>query len=385
MPTADTGRVQLRYLEEVTWGETPASAMTNLRATGESLKYNIETTVSEELRSDRQITDLVQVGAGAEGDINFELSHATFDDLLEAALYGAFSADLAISAATIDAAASDDSFNDSGSGLGAIVVGQWINVQGFSGDVSNNGWARVLTATAAKVTVDKALVDDAVGETVTINGSMLRNGTTRKSFTLEKEFGDVTQFLSYAGMVVGDLSLDFSAGSILTGAFAFMGKSGARAAATVGTGGATDAPTTDVMNAVSNLLNIEEDNDPSTALVSTLSMALTNNLRTLPIIGALAAGEIGSGRIGLTGNLNAYFEDGALYDKFLNNTSSSVSFRLEDAAGNAYVFTMPRIKWSDANIVAGGIDQDVMVEMTYQALYDAVTGCTLQIDSYSAP
>ena len=78
---ADTNRVQLKYIEETTWGTTPGTpTMTEIRMTSESLSYNIANIVSNEIRSDRQTTDLIQTGAEAAGGFNGELSYGSYDD-----------------------------------------------------------------------------------------------------------------------------------------------------------------------------------------------------------------------------------------------------------------------------------------------------------------
>lgn len=83
---ADSSRAQLYFLEETVWGTTPAAALKALRFTGESLKPETDGTTSSEIRSDRQVTDWIRTGERAAGDVNFELSYGTFDNLLEGAL-----------------------------------------------------------------------------------------------------------------------------------------------------------------------------------------------------------------------------------------------------------------------------------------------------------
>ena len=85
----DSNRAGLAYLKEATWGTTPASALTDLRWTGESFSGGITTTKSAEIRSDRQTTDLILTGSEGSGGFNFELSYSDFDELLEGALWSA--------------------------------------------------------------------------------------------------------------------------------------------------------------------------------------------------------------------------------------------------------------------------------------------------------
>lgn len=80
-----------------------------------------------------------------------------------------------ITATTISAQASDNSFNDSGSGFVAagFAVGNFVTVTGFTGDVANNIYSGEITAlTTGKMTIGgtdgDVIVDDAAGESVTI-------------------------------------------------------------------------------------------------------------------------------------------------------------------------------------------------------------------------
>ena len=91
---ADSNRASLRYLLEDAnaWGVTPADgAPREMRITGSQLAPQKETVTSEELRSDRMVSNIVEVGASAEGDINFEFSAGATDDFLAAFLYGLWS------------------------------------------------------------------------------------------------------------------------------------------------------------------------------------------------------------------------------------------------------------------------------------------------------
>ena len=89
---ADANRTRLSYIEETTWNSLPGTpSMQTLRLTGESLVPEVENIVSNELRSDRMISDVIQVSRQNSGGFDFELSDGTFDDLLEGALFGDWS------------------------------------------------------------------------------------------------------------------------------------------------------------------------------------------------------------------------------------------------------------------------------------------------------
>jgi hypothetical protein len=381
---ADSSRTQLRYLEETTWGTTPSAAFTNIRATGESMTLNKGTTQSSEIRSDRQIPDLIGTSFAATGGFNFELSQDTYDDFIAGALFGAWTSDLAISAATISATATG--FDDSGNGLGGVAVGQWIKVAGFTQNSGeNNGYYKVTSVAAGSIDTSPVPPNtEAAGDTVTIKGSMIRNGTTAHSFSIEREHADVTQFFLFTGMMINNMSLNFSSDSVLTGSFGFDGKDVARAAVTASTGGPTAATATPITNAVSNLGSILEAGSAPSATISTLELSLANGLRGQRGIGSEGQVGIGIGQCNVSGSLNAYFSDGALYDKFRAGTNTSLSWKIEDDAGEAYVISMPNVILSDASINAGSANQDVMANFSYQAVRDATTDATVQIDRFTA-
>ena len=95
MANATGARHGMEYVKEVTYGVTPASpALTPVRHNTTSLGLSKESFQSQELRSDRQITDFRHGNRQVGGDIVSELSYGTFDDLLEAALGGTWAADV---------------------------------------------------------------------------------------------------------------------------------------------------------------------------------------------------------------------------------------------------------------------------------------------------
>jgi hypothetical protein len=392
---ADTSRFQLYFLAETNWGVTPAAALTELRVTGESLNLQETSVTSDEIRSDRQITDLVRTGFEPNGDVNSELSYGTFDQFFEGAFFGQFAT---VYSNTLTVTVADDAgtggsvISDDGLGgvLGAgIAAGAFIRVAGLTTNAGENGFYRVESITDGDTIVVTPRITAVAGEAgVTIdNDGHLANGTTAHSFTLEKNFADVGQFFSFTGMMVSVANLDFSSESILTGSFTFMGRNGARAGATVGTGPAVAAPTTRVVNAVTNFGQLRENGvgigTEATYFVQSVSATIDNGLRGQKAIGDAGNVGVGIGRATVTGSMTVYFNDGALYDRFVNETETQLSWVITDAAGNSYAFSMPRVKLSNAQVVAGGPDQDVLATFDFQALRDEVFGVTISMDRFA--
>jgi hypothetical protein len=92
-----TNRVKLSKVREATFGVTPTSPVfKTIRETSSGLNANPKTVITNEIRSDRQVTDLILVGQDAGGDVGGELAFAVSDDDLEEALQGTWSNDPSI-------------------------------------------------------------------------------------------------------------------------------------------------------------------------------------------------------------------------------------------------------------------------------------------------
>jgi hypothetical protein len=134
------------------------------------------------------------------------------------------------------------------------------------------------------------------------------------------------------------------------------------------------------VNATSNVGAVVEDGTPLTTAIQSIQLQLDNALRSQSAVGSKFPVGIGLGRQTISGSVDAYFEDGTLYDKFLNHEASSLSFDFADAAGNRMRVTLPKVFFTSDNPAPGGIDQDVMQNLQYQAIMDPATACQIQID-----
>ena len=393
---SDANRVGLSAVKESVWGTTPASALEVIRFNSESLNANIENITSQELRSDGQIADLVQVGADSGGGVEFELSYGGSSNINDEIMAGVlFSSWIGvgdgIATITSGTTVGNLDFVTSGSTLTLgssvthnIIEGIWIKIAGAAS--GNNTYHFVTDVTGNVITVQTAFAtDETLDETdaAIISGEYLINGTTQSSFTIERVHADLTTtFFAWTGMVPGSMALNFTNKQIVTGSYTFMGKLPATGVATVGTGAQTAAGTNPIMSASSNVGQIMEGST-LTALSSTYIQSLTlnvsKNLRAKEGIGTLGPVGVGSGTFNVTGSMSLYFADTTMYAKFVAAMATGISWKVEDTDGNAYVFTMPNIKFSQDTINATGIDTEVIENMEYQAIRHATYGHTLSI------
>lgn len=385
MSLASSNRAQVRYIPEAEFGVTPDSGNpNNLRVTGESLDFSISTETSQEIRSDRQTTDLVHVGASASGGVNIELSYKEFDPLIEAVMQGTwahYGVD-GLGAAddvTLDSTAGTLTWVDAPAGDSALVnldVGDWFRIVA-AGDPADGAYCKITSRTADTITVAAHTpipgTTSRVATDVQLKSSKVTNGVTQRSFSIEKEFADVEQFFLFRGMTASELSLTFESGSILSGSVSFMGKDSIQSEASQLPGTPVESEAFEIMNSVTGVGNILEAGVPlEGTFFSSLSLSINNNLREQNAIGHLGAVAIAAGTLNVTGNAEMYLADATMYNKFRNNESTSLTFSSKDPAGNGYVFNMENVKFSEMSVQAGGLDSDVMLSGGYQALMGKV-------------
>ena len=399
MPDFGTSnRVALRQVAESTWGDTPGTpTLEAVRFTSEGLNYNADFITSEEIRADRMTPDTIQVSSQAGGDINGEWSYATYDDFIAAAMYGTWDTsgtaqtDTTLAIVKVGGSPNTWSITDSGSGLDANswAVGQFVKVTGFA--TAGTFFAEILTITAGEITIAPLtdVASESAGDSVTITPmNYVRNGVTKSSFTIQKAFTDLAtpELWNFTGARISTWNLELATGSILTTTFGVLAKDAAMTETQFAGATVNPANTNTVLNAVDNVAAIVFDGDPggSTYYFNSLSVNLDNALRGQEAVGTLGLIGVEAGRLSLTGAIELYFENSALFDKFRAATAFNLSFLAQDAAGNSYIVTIPRAKYTSMEIVAGGNDQDIFASAQFEGIINAAGTYQYQISRLAA-
>lgn len=208
--------------------------------------------------------------------------------------------------------------------------------------------------------------------------NVLKTGTTMRSFTLEKQFLDLTQFLAFPGQRIDTMRFDFRVGAIITGAFGFVGRAALPMAATTVRAGTTAATTNPVMASVDAIQVLTEGGSPLVG-VQELSFSVSNGMRSLGVIDDDAVFDVNAGRQRLTGTFSLYFQDAVLYNKFRNLTYTALRVESGGATTLKYNFLIPRVRITKATIVAGGGDQDLMVQCEFTAVKDTTENSLMTI------
>ncbi len=377
---SEGNRTRYSYCPEVTPGTTPATpTFKELRRTGGGLKLKQTTVKSDEVRADRMRRKGSRTERWAEGSLNFEFSYESFDDMLEAALFGTWTAPVSISGTDISFTASTKTVGSVTTNLSALAAGQKFVVDGSA---SNDGVLTASTVAAHAVVVDETLVDELAGATVGLSSDgMLRNGTTAKSFSFEQGHEDINQYFQFRGCYIDGLKVDVPAAGKITGSIDVMGMSGSRTTSTVRTA-LTAANDNDILNGTSNISDVTEGAAAMDELLK-VSIEIKNNLRKNNVVGLITPKRLKAGTSEVSGSIEVYFQDGTLVDKYLNFDESSLSFRI-DAPEGFYIVTIPAYTYSGDTPDATGLDEDTKIVAPFTAHKDPSFSRHIQIDRFAA-
>ncbi len=304
---ASGSRHSLAMVAESSYGVTPSTPVfTPIRTTGTTLALTKDGFQSQEIRSDRQISDFRHGARRVAGDISIELSYGTFDPILEAVLCGT--------------------------------------------------WAT----------------------------NVLKAGTTRRSFTIERLFADIagadSPYQRFKGCEFNTLALQVTANAIITATLGVIGQDMELATAAISGATYSAASTTRVLDSFTGTLS---EGGSAIGNVTEVTLNLDNGLEPIFVIGDDKTIRPSIGRSNITGQVSMQFLNSAYLTKFLNETESSLSFTLPDGVGNSLTFTLPRIKYTgaQADVTSEG---PITVPLPFQALVDETESTNLKIERAAA-
>lgn len=351
MTIASGSRVRLSYVAESTHGTTPGSpSMKTLRTTGRNINLVKNMLESQEVRASRQLRDLRHGFQQGSGEIPFELSLSAYDDFLAAALGGSWAA---ISTSGVNLSAdgtantftrASGSFVSDGYRAGDIVV-----TAGFSNS-ENNGRFRLTGVSATVLTVEETTpVTESAGsgKTVDLVGKRLDIGTTLTTFSVERAFLDLAQYQVFTGLAVNEFYLTLQPEQIVGGRFNVLAMAVAALSGS-SLGSPSAAPTHDPFASFDGVMY---EGGTQTAIATGLEMTLNNGRSLNPVIGAKTSPDVFEGTAKISGTLTAFFNSATLLNKFVNETASSLWFKLNDLNGTDFMnIVLGRVKYAGGEI-----------------------------------
>lgn len=370
--------VRVAFIEETVYGQTPAAGNFNTaRFTSDSLSGTPETAESQQIRVDRLSSGQVVTGLTVGGDLNFELAkEAAVDLFFASAMYSDWASTVAVSVDLTIVAAAQTLTRPAGDYTNEVSVGDILKLTGFSNSLNN---VEVMVLEKVSTTVVRyggpdTMVDEAgVGTSFQVSDK-ISIGTTKKSFSMEKAFLDLTnKAINYKGEIVSGFSLSLAYGSIATGAFSFSGNGyeAVDAAADFITDGRTidSAATTNSMNGSIDMPFLVTASgaifEEATFCIQSIDISLNNNLTPQTCIGEIAPKDYSPGTAQIEISINAYLsnEDWNLLKKKLTQDPFALGFMVKNGGGY-YGFYLPAIQITGDDPASAGQNQDVILNLT---------------------
>lgn len=310
MTVADGSQVQLADVSETTIGTTPSTpAFQIMRYVTADVRLSKQTDIPNEVRADRNVSTIVDVGRSVTGTVNALMSYGTFDT--------------------------------------------WL--------------ARLLCSSWAT--------------------DVLKNGVTPSAATLEFLFeqGATDSYVRYRGVRFNTLDMTLRARQSVSANFGIMGIGDTTPGTTIITGATyADATETPVFNAGLNVSSLTFTGIMSAPKIQQMTMRINNNIYQNDVVGAYEPYSHGLGRFEVTGSLTTYFENLDTFNAIRNHDDVALGFVLEDEIGNSYTFAIPKVKLLDGGPTGVGNGQPVLLEVPYQAYFDATSAASLSITRVAA-
>jgi hypothetical protein len=408
MPLPSADRVQLAYIPEATFGVTPTTGNGyNLRTTGETLQFNLTKETDKELNANAENTSSTTTGAQADGDIKGHMQYAEYDRLFAGLMRSAWSAygtngvgstfSASVTAGTLGTVASVITAGAAPINANAFTTlapGQWFKVN-MPGDPNDGKLARVSLTVAPTPTTVTCDVNTPLTAATAVAGSSLstsrlKNGVTMQSFTIERQISEIGQYMAYRGLYVSKFSTQFASKSITDVTFTTLGKDMIKGGATTLPGTTAASQTYDIQNGVTGVANIWENGAPlAGTTIKSMKFDIDSGLRAQDGLGVLGLVGVGIGTFAVTGTLEVYFANGALFDKYANDVYTSICLTTKDSLGNGYVISLPRVMLTKASVNAGGRNTDLMASFEFTAYADkananAALRATMFLDRFGA-
>jgi hypothetical protein len=403
---ADSNRTRFSWAEEATFGVDPAAGYDILRITSDSLGQDTSFNSSPEIRTSREIRELNRTNRGVSGNIASTCYFGGAANQGVSAFYryamgspgdystgdsGAGTPTEIVSAAACTMTLFNTITIDAGSWTTNPAVGDWIHVTGFTA-TADNGWYKVISFTSSVIVIDYTLSANETSSSLTIFGSSFAApGNNLQTLHFQREYTEsgLANAALFGGCAVNSWEFNAEGQEIITNSFDIVGVSETSAASPTATTASTN---TAAMTAIDGVQFVRFNGDDICALGTSFTVA--NNIRQRYCLGTFGPEAHRIGDLIVTGNIQLYLENSStgetaleMMDYYLNNTAGRFAIGVSDEVtgrGNAKVFDFPNVEFTAGRRVVGGRNQDVIVDLAFQALYDSTDAATMGVHLWTS-
>lgn len=361
-----------------------------LRRVSSTVNLTKDTYQSNEVRTDRQISDFRHGVKRVTGMIQGEFSPGTYWDFIEAAMRGTSvpanpASQVEMTSVAADATLSTFTFAGGDPVAEGYRVGDILRFTTLSEVLNNNKnflivsfggtTNRTVTVHPAPVTMaaDTAFTMSSIGASVYAPST----GHVSRKFLIEAYHSDIDMTRVFTECRIGGVNFALPATGMATIEIPVMGRdmevySGSAAPFLTSPAGETGSG---IFAAVNGLLMI---NNEAIGVVTGLTLNVTLTPTADPVVGQNFVPEVFLGRVNATGQATVMLEDDTFLQYFKNETEISILTYLTTSnvpgSPNASIY-MPRVKFGDAAVGMTGEGAQI-ITMPFQALKSTQTEAT---------
>lgn len=210
--------------------------------------------------------------------------------------------------------------------------------------------------------------------------NVLKVGTAIKSFTINDGIQDVGQNRIFRGMTVGSATFSIAPNQMAGATFNFVG-SDMTTSASPARPTTTAASGNQPFDSCSGQIQIGNAGGTltSVATITSIELTINNDMSPAFVVGSCSAAQLEYGMATVSGTISAYFDGLDLYNRFMNETETAISFTLNNAVGTRpYTFLIPRAKFNTGDMPVSGPKSRIMT-IGFSGIYDTTTNTVLQV------
>jgi len=204
---------------------------------------------------------------------------------------------------------------------------------------------------------------------------VLKSGTTRRSFTIERFFADIARYRRSTGCEFNTFSLECPASGIVKATFGVIGNDDTGAGTAISGSTYAADPNDKVMDSLSGSITV---GGSAVSVITGIKLSLDNGIQNNPVVGETTKVRGAAGRSNVTGELTAFYDSDTLLDAFDTEAEVAIVFTLTDGTAT-YTFTLPKVKFTGGKPEVGG-EREISITMPFQAIYSSSDSTQLKIE-----
>ena len=210
------------------------------------------------------------------------------------------------------------------------------------------------------------LMESAFGNAFATND--LKMGKTRKSFTLQENYSDLTTaFVVYRGCVANSMSLSVNIGQPIRTAFGFISKlPTVETSSQIGTVGASN--TNDVMNPMQHISLLQQGGATIDGCQS-FEFQIQNELAEIPSLTVADLQDVLLGKASVTGSFSVFKQANTRFSGVVTGAATTLALTI-GLTTKTYTITLPNVKIQSVDGGASG-SNPIMERFSFTALYNA--------------